>query len=467
MLGFRQSIYWKLLFSVLLSIALASLVIFLMFSSYGPHTEVHPAIKKSLVDETRRVARNLLERLGTSSETLETIVNEAYKTEGISLRVFDETGNERAAATDKKLDRLKIMSPALLAEAFHRGASFESIYRDWRWVYAVSVSLRTNRESAALLQCYYPRTKEDRIIMPRGLIVALVVIALFTALITRFLTRPIRELTRAAREVSQGRFGVTVKVRSSDEISQLKRTFNEMSQRLAAFHKSRKELFADISHEIRSPLARIQSDAEILIDREMNEQEREQHLKAICEEVEAINRLIEDLSILSQLEYNQLKLEITPSSLQEVITRETAKFRLQFVERSVVLSQIIPEGIPPVMMDGKRIGQVISNLLTNALRYTPPGGTIEVGMQAAGALVTVWVRDTGSGIPPEDLPRIFERLYRVDKSRSRISGGTGLGLAIAKHFVEAHGGSIWAESELGKGTCIRFTIPRSAQPARG
>jgi histidine kinase len=379
--------------------------------------------------------------------------------------VFDEKGNELAASTAEKLQEVQTISPSLL-DAVRRGSEhFESIYRDWRWVYSVSLPV-TIGGKAAVLQCYYPRTKEDRIIMPRGLVTALVLIALFTAIITRFLTRPIRELTRAAQELSRGRFGVTVRVRSRDEISQLRRTFNEMSQRLAAFHQSRKELFADISHEIRSPLARIQSDAELLIDREMSREEREEHLKAICEEVEGISRLVEDLSIMSQIENNQLTLEASPSSLQKLLIREAGKFRPQFGEKSVTLRQIMPEDIPPVMMDDKRIGQVISNLLTNALRYTPAGGTIELGVRVNGNMATVWVRDTGPGIPPEALPRIFDRFYRVDPSRSRISGGTGLGLSIAKHFVEAHGGTIRAESEPAKGTCIQFTLPLAGQPVR-
>ncbi len=462
MFGFRQSIYWKLLFSFLLSIALSSMVIFLMFSSYGPHTEIHPAIKKSLIIETESLARQLGERLATSSEPLADIVRNLYQQEGVSIRVFDERGDELAAATAGKLAKVKTISPSLL-DAVRRGSEhFESIYQDWRWVYSVSLPV-TIGGKAAVLQCYYPRTKEDRIIMPRGLVTALVLIALFTAIITRFLTRPIRELTRAAKELSRGRFGVTVRVRSRDEISQLRRTFNEMSQRLAAFHQSRKELFADISHEIRSPLARIQSDAEILIDREMSKEEREEHLKAICEEVEGISRLVEDLSIMSQIEDNQLRLEISPSPLQQLLIREAGKFRPQFGEKSVTLRQIMPEDISPVMMDDKRIGQVISNLLTNALRYTPPGGTIELGVRVNGNMATVWVRDTGPGIPPEALPRIFDRFYRVDPSRSRISGGAGLGLAIAKHFVEAHGGTIRAESEPGKGTCIQFTLPLAGQ----
>jgi histidine kinase len=465
MFSFRKSIYWKLLFSFLLSIALSSMVIFLMFSSYGPHTEIHPAIKKSLIIETESLARQLRERLANSSEPLADIVRNLYEQEGISVRVFDAKGNELAAATAEKLQEVQTISPSLL-DAVRRGSEyFESIYQDWRWVYSVSLPV-TIGGKAAVLQCYYPRTKEDRIIMPRGLVTALVLIALFTAIITRFLTRPIRELTRAAQELSRGRFGVTVRVRSRDEISQLRRTFNEMSQRLAAFHQSRKELFADISHEIRSPLARIQSDAELLIDREMPKEEREEHLKAICEEVEGISRLVEDLSIMSQIENNQLTLEASPSSLQKLLIREAGKFRPQFGGKSVTLRQIMPEDIPPVMMDDKRIGQVISNLLTNALRYTPAGGTIELGVRVNGNMATVWVRDTGPGIPPEALPRIFDRFYRVDPSRSRTSGGTGLGLAIAKHFVEAHGGTIRAESEQTKGTCIQFTLPLAGQPAR-
>jgi histidine kinase len=433
-----------------------------MFSSYGPHTEIHPAIKKSLIIETERLARQLRERLADSSEPLAAIVKDLHRREEISIRVFDENGNELAAGTAEKLTEVKTISPSLL-HAVRRGSEhFESIYRDWRWVYSVSLPV-TIGGKAAVLQCYYPRTKEDRIIMPRGLVTALLLIALFTAIISRFLTRPIRELTRAAQELSRGRFGVTVRVRSQDEISQLRRTFNEMSQRLAAVHQSRKELFADISHEIRSPLARIQSDAELLIDREMPKEDREEHLKAICEEVEGISRLVEDLSIMSQIEDDQLRLETSPSSLQKLLIREAGKFRPQFGEKSVTLRQILPEDLPPVIMDDKRIGQVISNLLTNALRYTPAGGTIEMGVRVNGNMATVWVRDTGPGIPPEALPRIFDRFYRVDPSRSRTSGGTGLGLAIAKHFVEAHGGTIWAESEPAKGTCIQFTLPLAGQ----
>lgn len=289
--------------------------------------------------------------------------------------------------------------------------------------------------------------------------VPILIIAVLTALLSRLLTRPIRELTKATKKMSKGNLGVRVKVRSKDEIGQLGKTFNEMSQRLADFQKSRRELLADISHEIRSPLARIQSDAEILIDRKVGKEEREQHLKAICEEVKDIDKLVEDLSILSRLEYHQLEMEVSPSSIQDALSQEISKFRLQLEKKDINLKQTIPENIPLVMMDTLRIGQIISNLLTNALRYTPKGGTVDLGLKRKDSMVEVWVKDTGPGIPQEELPYIFERFYRVDKSRSRTSGGTGLGLAIAKYFVDAQGGYIHAESEVGKGTCITFSIP--------
>jgi len=353
----------------------------------------------------------------------------------------------------------------IIKETLRQGEIFQIINPlelSFKWTYVVSVPLLNLGKPIGILQSYYPLTKEGGNILPFShfqVYVTIIIVASLTALFSRLWTRPIKELTEVTEEMSKGNFGVRVRVRSKDEIGQLGNTFNEMSQRLADLQKSRKELLADISHEIRSPLARIQSDAEIIIDREMEKEEREQHLKAICEEVKDISKLVEDLSMLSRLQHNQFELEISPSSLQDVLSQEISKFRLQLEEKGIGLKQTIPENIPLVMMDAKRVGQVISNLLTNSLRYSPGGGTVDVGLKKKDSLVEVWVRDTGPGIPPEELPYIFERFYRAYKSRSRISEGTGLGLAIAKYFVEAQGGHIRAESEVDKGTCITFTLP--------
>jgi signal transduction histidine kinase len=289
--------------------------------------------------------------------------------------------------------------------------------------------------------------------------ITLIILGWLTVLLSRYLTLPIRELTRAAKRMAKGQFGTQVEIRSHDEVGQLAMTFNNMSKRLEEHRRSRRELFADISHEIRSPLARILTDAEILIDREMEQKEREQHLRAICEEVKNLDQIIGDLSTLSKFDKDMVEISFKLSSLKEVISQAVSLFVLQMEEKSIHLKQDIAENVPPVMIDPKRIGQVISNLIMNALRYSPEGSTIEIGLRQKDIMAEVWVKDTGQGIPEDKLPLIFERFFRVDKSRSRSTGGSGLGLTIARQFVEAHGGEIRAESMLGKGTCLTFTIP--------
>jgi two-component system sensor histidine kinase BaeS len=321
--------------------------------------------------------------------------------------------------------------------------------------------LKRGRESVAILQIYYPLIEKS--IFPQGTptLILLFLLGVMTAFFSRWVTKPVQELTRGARRMSTGNFGITVNIRSRDEIGELGKAFNDMSRRLADFHKSRSELLADISHEIRSPLARIQTDAEILIDRDMEKEAQSKHLQAICEEVRHIDHLIDDFLMLSRLENNELTIERSRAAIGDVLSREVSLFSLPAEEKAITLKQEIAPNLPAVMLDEKRIGQVISNLLANSIRYTPAGGTITVGAKAHDTEVTLWVRDTGAGIPAEDLPYIFDRLYRVDKSRSRATGGTGLGLAIARRFVEAHGGHIRAESEAGKGTVIIVTLPLS------
>lgn len=460
MIGFRRSIYWKLLFTILASYIVVSLVIGILLLLFGAQSELHPQIKKVLIRETHKISDQIALYLQNSSAPLKDIIKGVHEKESVSIRVFDTQGNELAAFMEDRLKETKKISLPIIEETFRHGENFQFTDPPWRHIYVVSVPLTKAGEHIGILQNYYSSTKVTKRILPLGTLssIGILIIAGITVLLSRLLTRPIRELKEVAQEMSKGNLGVKVRVRSNDEIGQLGKTFNEMSQRLADLRKSRKELLADISHEIRSPLARIQSDAEILIDREMEKEQREEHLKAICEEVKNISHLVEDLSMLSRLEHHQFELAISPSSLQDVLSQEISKFRLQLEEKGINLKQTIPTNIPLVMMNAKRIGQVISNLLMNSLRYTSKGGIVDIGLKRKDSMVEVWIKDTGPGIPKEEIPYIFDRLYRVDKSRSRTSGGTGLGLAIAKQFVEAHGGHIHAESEIEKGTCIRFTL---------
>jgi signal transduction histidine kinase len=295
--------------------------------------------------------------------------------------------------------------------------------------------------------------------MIEGVVVASLLICVL--LLSRYLTRPLRQLTRAAREMAQGNFGRAISVNSHDEVGELAQAMSSMSQRIARDYAARRELFADISHELRSPLARMLTDAEILLERTMEPAEQAPHLWAICSEIENLDHLIGELTILSKTELDEFDVAPAPHPLQDVVLQAVALFLTQIEAKHITLLQTIPQDPGYVMLDPKRIGQVVSNLVANALRYTPEGGTLEIGIDLKGGMAEVWLRDNGSGIPEDTLPYIFERFFRVDKSRSRTNGGSGLGLAIVKKFVEAHGGQVRAESTPGRGTRISFTLPLS------
>ncbi len=454
---FYRRLYWKLFLAFLASIFLTSGVMVLTYFIFAPEIEVHPHIKKSLVDETRSIAERITASLAASPASLADITEKIHTTEKASIRVFDLRGRELVAQMDERLRDTRRISSTIIEDTLRTGEHLDLIFP--RWIHVVSMSLMRDQQPVAILQVYYPLIEKS--IFPQGAptLILLFLLAGLTAVFSRWLTRPVRELTRGARRMSMGSFGATVNIRSRDEIGELGAAFNDMSRRLADFHKSRTELLADISHEIRSPLARIQTDAEILIDREMGKEEQARHLQAICEEVSHIDHLIDDLLMLSRLENNQLALERSPVSIETLLSREVSRFLLRAGEKGVTFKQEIAAGLPAITLDEKRIGQVISNLLANAIRYTPANGTVTVGAKMSNGEIVMWVSDTGEGIPQEDLPYIFDRFYRVDKSRSRATGGTGLGLAIAKRFVEAHGGHIRAESESGRGTVIIVTLP--------
>ncbi len=461
MKNFRISIYWKLFFTILLFILLTSIILGMLYSGFAPQTEIHTQTKKSLINQTKLHAEHITARIESSSDSLENIIKDLHLNEEADIMVIDTEGNELVSFIEEGLKKTTGDHLQTIKSALENGWDIQKSYHLWMLTPIVSVPLKKNNEIIGIVQSYYPRTKHLQRILPRGLpeIIAIIILGGLTGLLSRYLTRPVRELTRVVREMAKGRFGITVQIRSHDEVGLLAETFNNMSQSLEELQNSRRELFADISHEIRSPLARILSDAEILIDRKMDEDEQKQHLKAICSDVNNLDQLIADLSILSRLELNQVEMSFIPYKIEEIIASAASLFILRTNENSIHLKQTVSENLPEVMVDPKRIGQILSNLLTNAIRYTPKGGTIEIGAKKQETMVEVWVKDNGHGIPEEKLPHIFRRFYRTDKSRSRSTGGTGLGLAIARQFTKAHGGKISAKSNQEEGTRIFFTLP--------
>ena len=270
------------------------------------------------------------------------------------------------------------------------------------------------------------------------------------------ITTPVRKLTHAAENVAAGDLSGRVEIQSGDEIGQLALAFNRMADNLAQADELRRRMTADIAHELRTPLSIIRGQVEAIQDGIFPPDA--EHLAPIHDETMLLNRLVEDLRTLALAEAGQLPLQRTEVDPAALVERVVAKFHPLTVAKSVTLEVDAPPELALALMDSQRIEQVLTNLLANAIRHTPAGGTVSVSARSDQDLV-VEVSDTGPGIAPADLPHVFDRFWRGDKSRARDRGGAGLGLAIARQLVEAHSGRIWVESEPNAGSTFGFALP--------
>ena len=228
---------------------------------------------------------------------------------------------------------------------------------------------------------------------------------------------------------------------------------------LQRLERVRRDFVANVSHELRTPLASIRLLIETLLAGAKDDAEVSvRMLNQVISEVEALTQLAQELLDLSMIESGQMPMKMALVDIQAVIDEQVQHFEPQAQSKQITLNNTAPIGLR-AEIDRKLIGRVLGNLIHNALKFTPPNGQITLSAETSAEKITVSVRDTGAGIPPEDLPRIFERFYKVDQARGK--SGTGLGLAIARHVVEAHGGKIWAESKPGKGATFYFTVPKA------
>ena len=284
--------------------------------------------------------------------------------------------------------------------------------------------------------------------------------ALVTALAVSWLVavrvvRPIRGLAGAATRIAAGAYGARVPAGGGDEIATLAAAFNELAASLEAAETRRRELLADVAHELRTPLATVEGYVEGLADRVLEPDD--ETWSALRTETRRLARLVDDLRKVSLAEERQLDLRIVRLSLADLVEAALHSARPAFVAKGVRLEQRLGSRLPRIDADPDRLGEVLGNLLENALRHTPAGGGVEISARRDRHLVELAVADTGEGLAPEHLDRVFERFYRADVARARLSGGSGIGLTIVRAIVEAHRGVIRAESD-GPGCGSRFVI---------
>jgi signal transduction histidine kinase len=278
------------------------------------------------------------------------------------------------------------------------------------------------------------------------------------ALLSRFITLPLIRMKMATEKLSKGDFSVRLQVKGEDELAELGKAIQTLARDLEYLKKERNEFLASISHELRTPLTYVKGYADIARRPNIEEEERNRYLSIIYEEAEHMQKLVKDLFELAKMDQHSFQIHKEPANLCSFFKKLYDKMHPAFQVKKMSLVYQCDENIT-VHIDQKRFEQVMINLLDNALKYSDQGTTVSIDVKAEKKKMMIIVSDEGGGIPEEDLPYIFERFYRVDKSRSRNRGGTGLGLAIAKEIVEAHGGSIYAVSDYGKGTNIIITLP--------
>jgi signal transduction histidine kinase len=290
-----------------------------------------------------------------------------------------------------------------------------------------------------------------------GALLAICIALIITYFLSQRISSPLRTLAATANKLGKGDFTQRVQIESRDEVGKLATTFNSMASDIERIEKLRRDMVADVAHELRTPLSNVAGYLEAIRDDVVKPDTAT--IASLSEEVDLLSRLVDDLQELALADAGELKLVRQPEDMAQLIEQSVKAIQVKAANKNLDVSTEIPANLPPVNIDYHRISQVLRNLLANAIAHTANGGKINISAVPLDKYINIRVSDNGEGIPAEDLPNMFERFYRVDKSRARHAGGYGLGLTIAKRLIEAHGGTIGVESELGKGSCFSFTIP--------
>ncbi len=384
--------------------------------------------------------------------------------------ILDDAGDvlaTSAADTDKNIEMTPNLLTALTGGDGYTGRSNAEYMdvavpiKDGAGVTAYVVYILDNKQDVHRLN------RELITIILEAVLIGVVISAALSFIISKPLLQPIVGMTKAAEAMAGGDFSRKIDVDSDDEIGILARTFNDMAMRLMTtleeIKKSetlRREFVANVSHELRTPLTSIRSYAETLTDYHDIPKEMEMDfLHVILNESDRMTKIVQDLLELSRFDAGSSKLTIEPFSLERSIRDVTDAIALDAKKRGHTVRLSLDADLPRIRGDKARLEQVLLNILSNAVKYTPDGGLIVITGGREEDSVFVTIQDNGIGIPEEDLSRIFDRFYRVDKARSRQSGGTGLGLSIAREIVVRHGGDIRIESRAGEGTAVTVNLP--------
>lgn len=459
---------FRKLFITYLLVSMLALVISGGFAGYM----AWQAARKSQVDQLAAYGRELAGRLENSRWTPEDL-----RVIQVTVDLLDRTRQARVWLADREglvqlasASALPSRGRRLLAEDMQEILRGQAVIRQLRPpggptrpVVAVPILRGGQVQGAVFLSAPLEEVPEVRssinLFLLYGSVLSALVLAAISYYISQRVARPVAAVSSAARRLAQGDFTSRVEWRSEDEVGRLADAFNEMAADLERLERTRKELMANVSHELKGPLARIAGYLEAIADGIGGPEARQHHFEIVRREVGRLTRLVNDLLDFSRLEGGRLKLHLIPCDLSPYLARAAEVFAAPARAAGVTLAVQIPGVLPIVQCEPERVEQAVANLLENALAFTPAGGTITLTARAEPGALLVEVQDTGPGIPPADLERIWERFYKQDRARTPGQSGFGLGLAIVRQLVELQGGQVLARSEPGAGACLGFRLP--------
>ncbi len=452
-----SSLRFRLLvtFAIVVSVAVGTVAV---FASRSTTTEFRRSVQVILdypnlnIDsKIATINKHLSQHYGERDiwESLQDLLARMGQTSHTRFVMADLDGNVTADSTGE------FLNSSINTE---RSRPFAAFLIDGRPILAYLVPLETNTLEA--VETRFTGSVNRSLILAIG--AAGAVAFLLTLLLSRSITGPITSLTRAAQRMEKGDLSQRVPVQTGGEVGELAKAFNAMADGLERLEQLRRNMVTDVAHELRTPLSNVRGYLEAVKDGVITA--TPEVIASLHEEAMLLNRLVDDLQELALAEAGQLKLETQSISLAEVTEKVVQVIEPAAEQKGLKVSVEFPPALPAVEADPERLGQVLRNLVVNALTNTPAGGAIRVSAKVVGAMVAVSVQDTGSGIAAEHLPYVFERFYRADRSRTRATGGAGLGLAIVKQLVEAQGGGVSISSQVGQGTTVTFTLPQGKEP---
>ncbi|MGE6598651.1 ATP-binding protein [Bacillus proteolyticus] len=345
----------------------------------------------------------------------------------------------------------------------HDGAIIENHWKTSNYICTVSPIVVAGKTEGYVYMFLGTESIEKMVNgLTKQFIIAGVITFLLTAitifLLSRLLTKPLLHMKQATEKMSKGDLSVSLTATRNDEIGELAASIQTLANDLHYMKTERSEFLASVAHELRTPLTYVRGYADIALKESTPPEQRLRYLSIIKDESDYITNLVQDLFSLAQMEKHNFFIQVKEVHLHTFLTRITEKVNAMYKERHITVSFTCPPSLL-VNLDEQRFEQVVVNILNNAYRHSKEHSHINISVTEEDKHISIKIEDEGEGIPPEDLPHIFDRFYRVDKARSRATGGTGLGLSIVKEIVELHGGNITATSEVGHGSCFTISLP--------